>query len=372
MSFDNIKHSSGFFEHITYKDGQLSISGWMFHFDLEYDKLAFYINGEHIMDLDIQTREAVGETYPKVPHAANSGFNFKVPCDKDKVAGIINISLIGMNNGQMAAKMETLYSSSVEEVDYPTKQMQRVSHTEDVIFFRTMGFKTFSDFWKVTQKHTETSQIKNMLDWGCGCGRLTPLIKNIAKIPNIYGCDIDKDAINWCKGYFKNEHFENISAYPPTRYQDNQFDLILSYSVLTHLTKDVQLDWLKEIKRILAPGGLFIATVHGDFAMEHILPESSCADYKEMGINDEMRDDTLGSAAPKDYYRATFQTEKYTRRVYEDYFTILDYLGAGASSYQDIIVMKSNKPIPKAQPFSEKNKQKGFFKKIFKSKNKVR
>jgi hypothetical protein len=42
------------------------------------------------------------------------------------------------------------------------------------------------------------------------------------------------------------------------------FDIVTSWSVLTHLRRDVQLDWLKEMSRIIAPGGLFSASVSGE------------------------------------------------------------------------------------------------------------
>jgi SAM-dependent methyltransferase len=44
---------------------------------------------------------------------------------------------------------------------------------------------------------------------------------------------------------------------------DGKFELIYSYSVLTHLSADRQKPWMKELVRVLKPGGMFLLTVSG-------------------------------------------------------------------------------------------------------------
>jgi SAM-dependent methyltransferase len=80
----------------------------------------------------------------------------------------------------------------------------------------------------------------------------------------VHGCDIDGEQIEWCAANLPKARFAVISPFPPTLYADNMFDIVTSWSVLTHLRRDVQLDWLKEMSRIIAPGGLFSASVSGE------------------------------------------------------------------------------------------------------------
>jgi len=40
---------------------------------------------------------------------------------------------------------------------------------------------------------------------------------------------------------------------------------VIGYSVFTHLTEAMQRQWLEELRRITAPGGLVLVTAHGDF-----------------------------------------------------------------------------------------------------------
>ncbi len=250
-----------------------------------------------------------------------------------------------------------------DEVEFPTHLMERVAHASDNSFFRALAFRTFCDFWKITRRYKEPSQIKSVMDWGCGCGRLMPLIKGIGMIPGIYGCDIDKEAIKWCKEHFPDESFDCISPYPPTPYPDGSFDLVFGFSVLTHLTKELQLDWMREVNRIMAPGGIFIATLHGEFAMDRLLSPEALRDCVKKGINDELKDGILDGVAPKDYYRGTFQTEEYTRRVYGEYFTVLEYIGDGAMNMQDIVVLRKCRSLP--PPVEKDKEKKGFFQKLF-------
>ena len=180
-----------------------------------------------------------------------------------------------------------------------------------------------------------------MLDWGCGCGRVINMFLNLSEIPEIHGCDIDTEAIGWCKDNFSNARFLVNPPTPPTEYPDNFFDLVIGNSVFTHLTRDIQLAWLEEMKRIIAPGGLFLASVHGEFAMYFsflILPAKNILAKK--GIYDMLKDANLDGIAPEGYYRATFQSQEYTKKEYGRYFEILEYVERGWMNYQDLVVMK--------------------------------
>ena len=82
----------------------------------------------------------------------------------------------------------------------------------------------------------------------------------------MHGCDIDGDSVAWCRESLPTGHFEHASPEPPTPYEDRFFDLVIGCSVFTHLTEPMQEAWLAELRRVLAPGGLLVVSVHGDFA----------------------------------------------------------------------------------------------------------
>lgn len=54
--------------------------------------------------------------------------------------------------------------------------------------------------------------------------------------------------------------FQLITSGETLPFDDARFDIVISNSVFTHLSKDSHLFHLREIYRILKPGGLFLAT----------------------------------------------------------------------------------------------------------------
>jgi SAM-dependent methyltransferase len=220
--------------------------------------------------------------------------------------------------------------------------MKRVANTESELFYRASSLKSFRDYWEQACKYADVAKISTILDWGCGCGRLIGCFLKLTEISGIYGCDIDAEAIEWCKGQYSQVNFTTILPHPPTQYPDNVFDLAIGNSVFTHLTRDIQIAWLGELMRIMKPGGLFLASVHGEFATYFSFPNSAKIILKN-GIYDDSKDHNLDDIAPPGYYRGTFQSMEYTRKIFGRYFEILKYVERGATNYQDLVIMRKPK-----------------------------
>ncbi len=60
----------------------------------------------------------------------------------------------------------------------------------------------------------------------------------------------------------------------------------------------------------------------------------------DSGISDKIVDHTLDGVILPGVYRATFQSEAWTRRAWGDHFEILDYLPRVALGLQDIMVLR--------------------------------
>lgn len=104
----------------------------------------------------------------------------------------------------------------------------------------------------------------NVLELGCGAGQFIRAIKNKRPDINCYGCDISKTAIeeaNKIGGGIKYD----VSEENNLPYEDNFFDSVLIFDVLEHVENPDII--LKEVNRILKPGGMFFAYVpsEGDF-----------------------------------------------------------------------------------------------------------
>lgn len=95
-----------------------------------------------------------------------------------------------------------------------------------------------------------------VLDWGCGFGQVTHLLKRrgLDVTAFDYRPDIEED------GIYPLERFPDVEAYLSADaillpYEDESFDSVLSCGVLEHV-RDPDAS-LEEIRRVLQPGGTF-------------------------------------------------------------------------------------------------------------------
>jgi 2-polyprenyl-3-methyl-5-hydroxy-6-metoxy-1,4-benzoquinol methylase len=356
----------GYFDRVEHIGGNLVIDGWMLVPTKRVDRYLLYIDKQFVREFDVVDKADVAKVFPFIPHARSSGFTIseKNAVIPDRLA---EICIVAMKNGKKIGKMQTCYSKKADDklIVRDKRLMHRVAHTESVSFFRASGFKSFYDFWELACKHADPNDLKTVLDWGCGCGRMIELFELLTENKELYGCDIDQEPITWCMNNLKNVKFNVISPLPPTNYPDNWFDLVVGNSVFTHLTQNVQFLWLDELNRIIKKDGLLLATVHGEYAAYFQFRDKAESILKD-GIYDEGIDDTLGDIVPKGYYRGTFQSKEYTIREFGKYFDVLDYIEAGSLNFQDIVVMQKkdrSKSVKGITPNLKRNRIKKFIRK---------
>ena len=101
-----------------------------------------------------------------------------------------------------------------------------------------------------------------ILDFGCGCGRVT---RRLAGLPGeVRGSDVDGPAVDWCRENLTFATFTENELEPPLPFPAEDVDFVYAFSVLTHLPVPVQHAWVDELARVLRPGGLLLVSTHGD------------------------------------------------------------------------------------------------------------
>jgi 2-polyprenyl-3-methyl-5-hydroxy-6-metoxy-1,4-benzoquinol methylase len=116
-------------------------------------------------------------------------------------------------------------------------------------------------FLKQKKAYQFASQFCNdkfVLDYGCGSGYGSQFLSNYAK--EIIGVDINATAIEFCKKYINlpNLHFRIVEPKFPTLFEDETFEVIVSFQVIEHI-KDAK-SYLVELKRLLKKHGTLIIT----------------------------------------------------------------------------------------------------------------
>ena len=106
-----------------------------------------------------------------------------------------------------------------------------------------------------------------ILDWGIGCGRVAvPLKRCMNPDALVIGVDVDRVNAEWCRDNLPDISTSLSDFYPPLEIPSSSVDMIYGISVITHLTEGAQFAWLKELRRILKPGGVCVLTTHSEYA----------------------------------------------------------------------------------------------------------
>jgi len=102
---------------------------------------------------------------------------------------------------------------------------------------------------------------RRVLDFGCGSGRLLRQFLDEARVAEFHGSDISAEMVGWVQKQLcpPIADVRVNGEKPPLDYPDDHFDLVTAFSVFTHIA-DGWSDWLLEIRRVLKPDGLLIAT----------------------------------------------------------------------------------------------------------------
>src|SRR4051794_25888979 len=140
----------------------------------------------------------------------------------------------------------------------------KVTHTARAGEFIRQGERAASTVREgVRRGGRELEDLASVLDFGCGCGRVT---RHWASVPgpSFYGSDYNSDLVDWCSANLRFGTFRVNQLTPPLPFDDGQFDLVYALSVFTHLTEQLQHEWIAEMARVIQPGGLLLFTTRGE------------------------------------------------------------------------------------------------------------
>lgn len=221
--------------------------------------------------------------------------------------------------------------------------------------FRLSGLQTFTDMWDQTSEYAADPRSLAVLDWGCGCGRISRYLA-WAGAGRLLGCDIDAKAVAWCAANLPGD-FRRSGPEPPLPFADSEADVVFASSVFTHLDEEHQQRWLEELRRVLAPGGLLIASVAGEYSFMlgrsrflGVSTKPGSLRGRAVALRRRLRlrragtmsqdDPHLDGIAPPGYYKMVFTTRDFVARAWTRHFTIESYIEQGLAGHQDLVVMR--------------------------------
>lgn len=73
-----------------------------------------------------------------------------------------------------------------------------------------------------------------VLDFGCGCGRMTRFLNDYPQFWTAHGCEVNPQHVRWCQDNLKGVKSTQCGPKPPLQYDNQTFNLVYALSVFTH------------------------------------------------------------------------------------------------------------------------------------------
>ena len=179
-------------------------------------------------------------------------------------------------------------------------------------------------------------RVERLLDFGCGCGRVTKILPDRGLGARVSACDVNEPAVRWCREHLSVRECIVNAPLPPLPFDDDAFDVVWCGSVFTHLDRGHQDRWLEELRRVLRPGGILLASVHGPHAWSDRLPPRTIARLEREGMLFVRTNANVGVHPA--WYQVAWHTEAYVREHWSTFFAIRDYQPRGHAGFQDLVV----------------------------------
>ena len=237
------------------------------------------------------------------------------------------------------AKQDQMYRQEHPKTIAPPARLRfKVVGACTINQFLTGGQATIDDIVTGLDKagqHIE--QIGAALDFGCGCGRTLLAAQACWPQLQLYGSDVDTEAISWCHDHLPEIRFTSNDALPPLKYPEASFDLVWAVSVFTHLDESRQDRWLTELQRIVCPGGVVLASIHGPRAWAG-LPQRTINIIRKNGF--VFAHTRADRGLHPEWYQTAWHTPHYITHHWASFFEVCDCFARTGDSMQEMVVLK--------------------------------
>jgi ubiquinone/menaquinone biosynthesis C-methylase UbiE len=214
----------------------------------------------------------------------------------------------------------------------------RVHGSPNIDGFLDVGRRCAIDVQSALHKYgRELESFDKILDFGCGCGRTMLWLRNLVPQSQLFGTDIDTEAISWCEEHLPEATFDANGHEPPLRYPTDSFDLILGITVFTQIGEDYHFKWLKELCRIVKKGGVVLVTIRGEACWKTLDAEEIATIRRDGSL---FRVTGYMKGIFPEWYQAAYHTREYIENEYAKFFVVLGYLEAGLDNSQDVILLR--------------------------------
>ncbi len=206
------------------------------------------------------------------------------------------------------------------------------------------------DFLKVNERIPDACTVgKKILDFGGATGRVARHFLSQAPQSHTTLSDVNINHINWLRKHFPAQlSTYKAPAIPPLSkedFPDNQFDLVMAFSVFTHIDQQ-EIPTLLELLRITKPGGYLYLTFHSDKTWA-LLPDiflyqflKEIPSFKKYQVPSTMPEDRIcvSYSDTQTYNCQMFHSDKYIKDVWGKHAIIEQIIPQG-HAYQSVAIL---------------------------------
>lgn len=220
------------------------------------------------------------------------------------------------------------------------------THDRREIVFVVQGTRMFQSIEACIGRHASRDIADlDILDFGCGVGRVALPFFHAHRQPT--ACvDVDAECIAYLKRVIPEAGPTVISFDPPMPFGDQSLDCVYAISVWTHLDPEASDRWMKDVVRVLKPGGIALITTssYAGLAARRALNKDwvwasvTDADLAKSGTIFHRHGATAGVTGP--YGNASHDPEWLRREWSARYMPVVEIISGGILDVQDINVMR--------------------------------
>lgn len=208
------------------------------------------------------------------PAARGSGFSVEVPV----VSGSSILQLEAIEEGGewccfTEREIVRPSTTAIDDVPLPPHRLMFAvaGHDDDDEFRRSRISGPKQMLEDLAVAGIDCTQIVDILDFGCGCGRFLAGWLVLQTPMRLYGCDYNPELVRWCNAKLPGVSVEENQLGKALPYAPHSFDLVYLISVMTHLTLREQQQLVSEFRRVVRPGGYVYVTFHGESFYEQLI-----------------------------------------------------------------------------------------------------
>lgn len=315
------------------------IKGWAYHDDDIKGKILCN-EAEASVSNYHKTRKDLPLIFPFWPESEVAGFecNYKLNHHTD------NLEFNYIIGDEKTDTLNSFFYKNNDTNSNPDEKGRIRVHGSPLLpAFKLEGYSAYRKIMHLIKKNSSFIEGDNIkiLDWGCGCGRVSRYLRK--DYQNIWGADIDHGNLSWCEKNLKMQTIE-LGVLPLGRIPKNSFDVIFGISVMSHLSLDLQVLWLRELYDALSTNGILLLSYHGVSSAVRSMNDEIFTQFLSSGYWNLRENHSLQGILPECHeYRDVYNTIENVSENWCKQFKILEIHESIIGNNQDLVVLSKKR-----------------------------